>query len=61
LSFSKLDGSEILYSTSPLILARDMQALSEKHYMKILGGCCGTDGHHMEEIAKVFTGNHHID
>jgi methionine synthase I (cobalamin-dependent) len=61
LSFSELDGSEILYSTPPQILAQDMKALSENHYMKIVGGCCGTDGRHIEEIAKVFTGIHHID
>lgn len=54
LSFTELDGSTILHSASPQALARDMKALSEKQNMKIVGGCCGTDGSHIEEIAKFF-------
>lgn len=52
LSFKELDNSVDLKSSEPAALGRSMLRLTELMEMRIFGGCCGTDGRHMEEIAK---------
>jgi len=52
LSFKELDNSIDLKSSEPAALGRSMERLKEVMDMRIFGGCCGTDGRHMEEIAK---------
>ena len=55
LSFKELDGCAQLRSTEPKALGRSMLRLTEVMDMRIFGGCCGTDGRHMEEIAKLLS------
>lgn len=52
LSFAELDGSKELKTSDPAELAEAMLKLREIVPFKIFGGCCGTDGRHMIEIAK---------
>jgi len=52
LTFKELDNSIDLKSSEPAALGRSMERLREVMQMRIFGGCCGTDGRHMEEIAK---------
>lgn len=54
LSFKELDNCVSLMSSEPQALGRSMQRLTELMQMRIFGGCCGTDGRHLEEIAKRF-------
>lgn len=55
LPYFELDGSVELKTTSPQMLAQDIKLLSDRHNMKIVGGCCGTDYRHIEEMAKLFS------
>jgi len=52
LTFKELDNSVSLRSSEPQALGRSMERLTELMQMRIFGGCCGTDGRHMEEIAR---------
>lgn len=52
LSPEELDHCEDLMCAAPQTLANDMQQLNKIMNLKIIGGCCGTDNSHMEEIAK---------
>ena len=52
LSYSELDSSADLQSSSPADLAEGMMKLKSEYDFRIFGGCCGTDDTHMEEIAK---------
>jgi S-methylmethionine-dependent homocysteine/selenocysteine methylase len=52
LSYDKLDNSKDLKTTEPTEIAIDMVKLREISSFQIFGGCCGTDGRHMNEIAK---------
>lgn len=52
LSYSELDGAHDLKESSPIDLANDTIKLVTEQHLKIIGGCCGTDNRHMEEIAK---------
>ena len=52
LSYNELDGATDLKSSSPEDLAEAVMKLKTKYHFNIFGGCCGTDGRHMEEIAK---------
>lgn len=52
LSYEELDHSEELKSSDPVKLAEAMIKLCEIVPLQIFGGCCGTDGRHMPEIAK---------
>lgn len=52
LSYAELDGAEDLKCAEPEDFGRDMAALLEVADIKIFGGCCGTDGRHLEETAK---------
>ncbi|NJD04107.1 MAG: homocysteine S-methyltransferase family protein [Ruminiclostridium sp.] len=52
LSPEELDKSNELKSSDSVSLACDMMELYNHLTPKILGGCCGTDSTHIEEIAK---------
>lgn len=52
LSYEELDHAEDLKTSSPEDLADAMMRLKVDKHLKIFGGCCGTDGRHMEEIAR---------
>lgn len=52
LSFSELDHSKDLKTSEPIDLAEAILKLQSINPLRIFGGCCGTDGRHMEEIAK---------
>lgn len=52
LSPEELDNCCDLKSSDSIALADDMMALYRRISPKILGGCCGTDNTHMEEIAR---------
>ena len=48
----ELDGSEKLICSDPETLADEIIRLKNIISLKIIGGCCGTDSTHMEQIAK---------
>lgn len=52
LSYEELDGAVDLHCAPPEEFARDMVRLLEVADLKIFGGCCGTDGRHMAQIAQ---------
>ena len=52
LPYDQLDNSKELKTSDPAELAEEMVRLREIIPVKIFGGCCGTDGRHMLEIAK---------
>ncbi len=52
LSYAELDHAEDLKTSSPIDWADAMMRLHRDNHFKILGGCCGTDNRHLEEIAK---------
>lgn len=52
LPYAQLDGAADLHCAEPRALALEMEALGREMDLKIWGGCCGTDGRHMEEMAK---------
>jgi S-methylmethionine-dependent homocysteine/selenocysteine methylase len=52
LSFSELDHSNDLKSSEPIEFAEAVLKLREINQFKIFGGCCGTDGRHIKEIAR---------
>lgn len=52
LSYSELDGASDLKESSPSDFAHDTMKLVMDYNLQIVGGCCGTNGKHMEEIAK---------
>lgn len=51
LDHCELEGSEQLESESVSEWGDSMLELNSKHGVKILGGCCGTDGEHLKYIA----------
>lgn len=53
LPYCELDHSEELKISTPDDLAKDMKKLIQFD-LKIFGGCCGTDNHHMERIAEIL-------
>lgn len=56
MSYKDMDGSRNLIATSnPVDLAKDMEALQKKFGLQIFGGCCGTNETFMREIAKRIT------
>jgi len=55
LSFDKLDKSKELKTSEPEALANSIMRLQSVHKMKIIGGCCGTNGSHMKSIAEKLT------
>lgn len=52
LAYAAMDNAAGLLTSAPDDLARAMLGLRELTAMKIFGGCCGTDGHHLEAIAR---------
>ena len=56
LSPEELDGAEELFCSEPEELAEHMAVLEQIQPFKIFGGCCGTDGSHMQAIAKKLSG-----
>lgn len=52
LPYDELDHAKDLKTSDPTVLAEEMLKLREHNHIKIFGGCCGTDGRHMEEIAR---------
>lgn len=55
LSPEELDCARELHTSDPEDFADRMLALYHEFGIKVLGGCCGTDKHHMEQIARGFT------
>jgi S-methylmethionine-dependent homocysteine/selenocysteine methylase len=52
-SHAELDEAEQLDEGNPVELGRQFRELTAKHdHLKVLGGCCGTDHRHIEEISK---------
>lgn len=51
LPYAQLDGSRERLTSSPQELAQAMAAL-RRYGLRIFGGCCGTDGSHLREIAR---------
>lgn len=52
LSYGELDNAKDLKTSEPSEIAIDTVKLREISPFQIFGGCCGTDGRHMNEIAK---------
>ena len=52
LSYAELDGSKDLKCSEPEEFSDAMVRLLEIGAFKIWGGCCGTDGRHMESVAR---------
>jgi len=55
LSPEELDGASSLESSDAALLADDMVRLRDDMGLRVFGGCCGTDGSHLEEIARRLT------
>ena len=55
LDYDRLDHSADLQGAAPEALAHDMMRLKRDMGLTVLGGCCGTDGRHMEAIARAAT------
>lgn len=52
LSPEELDNNQELITSDSISLANDMMLLYDHIDLKILGGCCGTDGAHINELAR---------
>jgi S-methylmethionine-dependent homocysteine/selenocysteine methylase len=52
LSHAELDGSEDLKSESVSEWGELMIQLNQDYGLKVLGGCCGTDGRHLGYLTK---------
>ena len=52
LPFDKLDNAKKLFSSDSVELSKSLIKLYELHKMKIFGGCCGTNGSHLNAIAS---------
>ncbi len=52
LKHSELDGSTELRTESVEEWGKQMLSLNEKYGLKILGGCCGTNSHHLQYLAE---------
>jgi len=52
LSPEELDGATDLATSDPDVLADEMMRLREDCGLRVFGGCCGTDGSHLEAIAS---------
>jgi methionine synthase I (cobalamin-dependent) len=49
---AELDDASELDSSDAGSLANGMIRLRDDMYLRVFGGCCGTDGTHLEEIAR---------
>ncbi len=54
LSYEELDNSKDLKTSDPIELARQIIEIRTINSLNIIGGCCGTDGRHLNEIAKLM-------
>lgn len=50
-----LDNSNKLRFSNCVELGKEVYKLTEIMDLKIIGGCCGTDDTHIDEIARIFT------
>ena len=56
-SHAELDEAEELDDGNPVGLGRQYKALTDRlHHINVLGGCCGTDQRHIQEICKAWIG-----
>jgi len=46
-----LDNADALVEEEPAVFGRDLAALNRELGIKILGGCCGTDERHIDNLA----------
>ncbi|MFO7674887.1 MAG: homocysteine S-methyltransferase family protein [bacterium] len=49
-----LDGSDATDAGDPAEFGRQMAALWDEFGLRVLGGCCGTDGRHIRAIAEAL-------
>jgi homocysteine S-methyltransferase len=56
LSPEELDASTELVEEAPETFGRSVAALHGELGMKVLGGCCGTDERHIEQLARELSG-----
>lgn len=54
LSYDQLDRATDLLTSDPVSFAREEVGLLGTGPFQIFGGCCGTDGRHMEQIARLL-------
>lgn len=55
LTYDQLDNADILkHTSSHSELAKEMQTLKDVFGLTVFGGCCGTDGEYMIEIANAI-------
>ena len=47
----ELDNSDALVEEEPEVFADQVAALHDEFGLKVLGGCCGTDGRHIRSLA----------
>jgi homocysteine S-methyltransferase len=50
-----LDGAQTVHSDPPDYWARSMVELRDRYGLRVLGGCCGTDGRHILALALRLT------
>lgn len=48
----ELDGSAELITEPPPVFADALERLRNRFKLRVLGGCCGTEGGHMEALAR---------
>ena len=51
----ELEDATTLQSEEPEVWAEYMIALNREFEIKILGGCCGTNNHHIQSLVKRVT------
>jgi homocysteine S-methyltransferase len=56
LSPEELDGRAEVDSEDPSAFAAGMVALRAHYGLRLLGGCCGTDGRHILALARALAG-----
>ena len=56
LDYSAMDGAQELITADPETLAEAMLRLCKDKGLSVFGGCCGTDGSHIEAIARRIAG-----
>lgn len=54
----ELEGLAELETEDPEIFAGRMAALRDRFGLRVLGGCCGTDGRHIRALAARLAGGH---
>lgn len=55
LDYDQLDQSPQLKTSPPKEYAQAMLALKRHSSIRVFGGCCGTDGRHMDETMRLLT------